>query len=157
VSLCHIIDESIILLQPLLTRNNITLNWDSRSQAHWSVHAEKFRLKQILLNLLSNAIKYNIENGQITILLKELDNHKLQINIIDTGPGLSAEQQLEIFEPFNRAGAESSAIEGTGIGLTISMRLIELMQGKIGVESNTGKGSCFYIILNLASNSPVIE
>lgn len=157
VSISHIVNEAVALVKPLLTQYNVTLNWDSNNKTQWSVIAEKFRLKQILLNLLSNAIKYNISGGQITIQMERHDNHKLRINIIDTGPGLSAGQQLKIFEPFNRAGAESSVIEGTGIGLTISMRLIELMKGNIGVDSKIGKGSCFYIDLDLAEKNDNIK
>ncbi len=143
-----IINESISLVQPLLDEQKIQLVFDGEVQKNWIVLGESFHLKQVFINLLSNAIKYNVPNGKITIKAEANKDH-LRINIIDTGSGLSPEQQQIIFEPFNRAGAEKTSIEGTGIGLTISKRFIELMEGKIGVKSDVGDGCCFFIELKL--------
>ena len=143
-----VINESISLVQPLLDEQKIQLIFDSEIQKNWIVLGESFHLKQVFINLLSNAIKYNVQNGKITIKAEVHKDH-LRINIIDTGLGLSPEQQQIIFEPFNRAGAETTSIEGTGIGLTISKRFMELMDGNIGVKSNVGDGCCFFIDLKL--------
>lgn len=156
VEVCNVINDSVSLIQPLLEKKNIKLTWDSKKQNKWVVLAEKSRLKEIIINLLSNAIKYNVDNGTI-IIDCATHNNNLRVNVIDSGRGLSPEQQQQIFEPFNRAGAEITYFEGTGIGLTISKRLIELMDGEIGVESSIGKGCCFYIELKLAENNLEIK
>lgn len=148
VNISYVVNDSLSLIEPLLKERNIKVVWDSGNQTQYIIQAETNRLKQIIINLLSNAIKYNTENGKITINVVKYDN-RLRLNIIDTGPGLSAEQQEQVFEPFNRAGAETTNTEGTGIGLTISKRLVELMGGEIGVESSLGNGSCFYIKFKL--------
>ena len=118
------------------------------------VYSDKMRVKQILLNLLSNAIKYNREAGNITIECDNVvANHFLRIKVIDTGMGLSKEQMTQVFDPFERLNFEQSTIEGTGIGLNICKLLIHQLGGKIGVESEVGSGSCFWIELAL-NNSP---
>ena len=108
------------------------------------------RFKQIILNLLSNAIKYNSDNGKIIITSSLVENNMLRLSISDTGKGLTQEQQKDIFMPFERLGAEHSDIEGTGLGLAISQNLIKHMDGTIGVESEEGKGSCFWIQIPLS-------
>jgi len=101
----------------------------------------------VLLNLLSNAVKYNSENGNITISCNHTDNQQTRISITDTGPGLSVEQQGHLFKAFNRLGLEGSTIEGTGIGLVITKKIVELMGGNIGVDSQPEEGSTFWIEL----------
>jgi len=119
-----------------------------------SIQGNETRLYQILLNLLSNAIKYNKEGGTATLACKTVKTEQvLHITISDNGPGIPADRQHELFEPFHRLGHEKLAIEGTGIGLTISKHLIELMNGKIGFESTAGVGSCFWVDLPLAEES----
>ncbi len=113
------------------------------------VYADEMRLTQILINLLNNAIKYNRPNGEIEIS-SECTPDMLRVSIRDTGPGLSAEQQALLFEPFQRLGYENSTIEGTGIGLNISRQIIEAMGGRIGVESQEHQGSTFWFTLPLA-------
>ncbi|HEC28453.1 MAG TPA: HAMP domain-containing histidine kinase, partial [Gammaproteobacteria bacterium] len=144
----NVIMESVSLVRPLLEKKNIRLTWDSHKKNNWTISAERFRLKEVIINLLSNAIKYNSNNGEI-IINCEVHDDVLRLNISDTGPGLSAEQQQQIFEPFNRAGAENTSIEGAGIGLTITKRLTHLMGGEIGVISNVGSGCCFFVEFKL--------
>jgi CheY-like chemotaxis protein len=114
------------------------------------VRADRTRLKQVLINLLSNAMKYNRPGGAVELTWRAQPAQRLRISVQDTGNGLSAEQCAELFQPFNRLGQEASTEEGTGIGLVVSKRLVELMGGEIGVESTVGVGSVFWFDLDLA-------
>ncbi|MCK4865045.1 MAG: response regulator [Gammaproteobacteria bacterium] len=108
------------------------------------IHVDRIRFKQILLNLLSNAVKYNVDGGSITIACDIL-NDVLRISVIDTGKGISKEDQNELFKSFSRLGEENGSIEGTGIGLVITKKLVKLMSGQIGVDSELNKGSTFWV------------
>jgi hypothetical protein len=111
------------------------------------VEADAVRLKQVFLNLLSNAVKYNREGGKVSIN-STLDGQGLvSISITDTGLGISMDRLGELFKPFNRLGAEFTSIEGTGIGLVITKRLLDLMQGELEVDSNPGEGSTFPLLI----------
>ena len=132
-----------------LSLENRGLDINNMPKSGIKIHADKTRLKQVLLNLLSNAVKYNSDNGSITIDCKTLDSDKFRISITDTGLGLDDNQLEKLFQPFNRLGAESSDIEGTGIGLIITKNLIKLMNGSIGIQSKPGEGSTFWIDLPL--------
>lgn len=120
-------------------------------------HADPLRIKQVILNLLSNAVKYNIEGGIVTISAEKPDSDTIKINITDTGTGIAKHLQEKIFESFNRLGAESSPIQGTGIGLTISKQLIEQMGGTIGFSSDPNKGSTFWICLPIHATEDKIS
>jgi two-component system, sensor histidine kinase and response regulator len=117
-----------------------------------SIVADRGRLIQVLLNLGSNAIKYNVESGWV-LLTAIPYNDVVRFVVRDTGRGISAERHGEIFEPFNRLGVELSQEEGTGLGLTISRRLMQAMDGKIGFESSVGEGSKFWVELPVASET----
>jgi two-component system, sensor histidine kinase and response regulator len=117
------------------------------------VLADSTRLKQVLLNLLSNAVKYNRDQGELSVVCVNLGG-SVQIRVSDSGAGLSPEQRSRLFVAFERLDADRSAIEGTGIGLALSKRLVELMRGEIGVESSPGSGSTFWVNLPAADNSP---
>jgi len=112
--------------------------------------ADRRRLLQVLHNLLSNAIKYNRPEGRVTIHCSRPDADHVRIAVTDTGPGISAEKQRELFQPFNRLGAEMGEVEGTGIGLLITRQLVELMGGALGLESHPGAGSTFWVDLPVA-------
>jgi PAS domain S-box-containing protein len=114
------------------------------------VIADRTRLKQVFINLLSNAIKYNREGGTVQVQCEAAGQGRLCIRIEDSGSGLSPEQLDHIFQPFERLGQEAGAIEGTGIGLALSKRLVELMGGRIGVHSVVGQGSVFWVELDAA-------
>jgi len=117
--------------------------------------ADPTRCKQILINLISNAIKYNKENGAVTLGSKVVNNNQfLRVEIKDTGHGLSPLQIERLFIPFERLGAEITNIEGTGIGLTLTKELVQLMGGELGVDSTEGVGSCFWFTLPLESKQP---
>ena len=111
------------------------------------VRADRTRVKQVLLNLLSNAIKYNKARGTVEVTCAESSPGRIRVSVKDTGVGLDAGQLAQVFQAFNRLGQETSGIEGTGIGLVVAKRLVELMGGVIGVESKVGEGSVFWFEL----------
>ena len=112
------------------------------------------RLRQILLNLLSNAIKYNCEGGRILVSFEPRPANRLRLNVTDTGPGISPAEIARLFVPFERLEHESGDVEGTGLGLVVSRRIAEVMDGSMGVESEVGQGSTFWIELPLAAPQP---
>ena len=113
------------------------------------VCADRTRLKQVLINLLSNAIRYNRSGGSVEVTVGPASEGRIRISIRDTGDGLTPEMIAQLFQPFNRLGQEGGAEEGTGIGLVVCKRLVELMDGEIGVHSAIGEGSVFWIDLGL--------
>ena len=126
---------------------------DPSPQCAVTVRADRTRLKQVLLNLLSNAVKYNRPHGSVSVVcVAALDASppSLTLRVCDTGAGLTPVQQARLFVPFERLDAEAQRIPGTGIGLALSKRLVELMGGVIGVESAPGSGSTFWIELPVA-------
>ncbi|MDP2874868.1 MAG: ATP-binding protein, partial [Holophaga sp.] len=114
------------------------------------VQADPIRLKQIFVNLLSNAIKFNRVGGTVEVTCTPRTPERIRICVQDTGMGLSPEQLSHLFQPFNRLGQKEDVVEGTGVGLVVSKRLVELMGGTIGVESTVGKGCTFWIELDRA-------
>jgi signal transduction histidine kinase/CheY-like chemotaxis protein len=110
--------------------------------------ADRTRIKQVLINLLFNAVKYNVPNGSVSVECSRPRNDALRISVRDTGQGLAQDQIAQLFKPFNRLGREDGAEEGTGIGLVVTKRLVELMDGAIGVESEVGVGSEFWVELH---------
>jgi PAS domain S-box-containing protein len=145
VEVCPIVDECLALVGLLADKRNIRLSHLTLAGA--MVRADRTRLKQALLNLLSNAIKYNLEGGSVRLDVRPCGEDRLRIRVMDTGPGIPARRLAELFLPFNRLDAEGSDIEGTGIGLTITRRIVEMMGGAVGVESEVGIGSTFWIEL----------
>ncbi|MFC1684294.1 ATP-binding protein [Pseudomonadota bacterium] len=145
----EILAECIRLISPMAENSKITLI-DHASSTHALIVADYTRLKQVILNLLSNAIKYNQPGGSVTIEAPQVIGKHCRLAISDTGVGLSEEQTNQIFEPFTRVSKDTEQIEGTGIGLPITRKLLELMDGRIGVKSAPGKGSTFWFELPLA-------
>ena len=160
VDVDDVIDDCLELIKPLAQDNNITIDWKkggtglpTETQLNWNgkILSDHTRLKQILLNILSNAIKYNSENGKVIISYSLVADKHLLINITDSGSGMSLEQQSQLFQVFNRLGAENTHIEGVGMGLVISKNIAEQMGGHINVESQPGKGTTFQIQMPLAT------
>jgi len=140
-----ILKQSLVLIDSQARANKIKVV-DLVTGNGLFVKADPTRLKQVFLNLLSNAVKYNCENGQIKIECDNIDDQRLRISISDTGLGLSNDAIAKLFTPFERLDADNT-IEGTGIGLVITKRLVEKMNGTIGVESSQDRGSTFWIEL----------
>lgn len=148
VSVSELLAEAVRLVSTLAQQNHIELQSDI--QAGVMVTADRLRLKQIVLNLLSNAIKYNSVNGHVYIKLAEHSN-ATSISIRDEGAGIAGDELDKLFEPFNRLAVSDASIEGAGIGLSISKRLVELMDAEILVESVVGRGSTFTIVFHTGS------
>ncbi|MCW9045859.1 MAG: ATP-binding protein [Alphaproteobacteria bacterium] len=150
INLKTVLNECLLLIKPIADKNNIEIVvGDAFNSALW-IKADQTRIKQCLLNLLSNAVKYNLEDGKIVVDCCEIAEGKIRISVTDTGIGIPEHRLSELFEPFSRLKAESTAVEGTGIGLAITKNLTEMMDGCIGVESFLGQGSTFWIEFPLA-------
>lgn len=145
IKLGETVDDCLAMNQALADKRGIELCNKLGANADSTIFADKLRFKQVLLNLVSNAIKYNRENGTVEIGAKTGNNNQLAIYIRDTGAGLDQQQIDRLFNPFDRAGAENSGVEGTGIGLSISKNLVELMGGNISIESEVNVGSTFWV------------
>jgi PAS domain S-box-containing protein len=147
IDILPIIEECFRLVTGLAAKRNIQISHVVLNNL--AVRGDHTRLKQVILNLLSNAIKYNREGGSVVLELHNTDSDRVRICVKDTGIGIPSEKLIELFQPFNRLNVENSGIEGTGIGLTITKRIVEMMGGTIGVESKVGVGSIFWIELLL--------
>ncbi|MDO8319012.1 MAG: PAS domain S-box protein, partial [Rhodoferax sp.] len=149
LSLPEMLQDCQSMIDPLAQKSDIHLIFPELD-SHYFVNADRTRLKQVLINLLTNAIKYNRAGGSVEVSCNAISEERMQIKVRDTGEGLSTEKLAQLFQPFNRLGQEAGAEEGTGIGLVVSKRLVELMGGEIGADSSVGTGSVFWIELNLA-------
>jgi len=149
VLLADVVAEALPLVEALAREHKVTLD---KPVAAGRVLADRTRLRQVLINLLSNAIKYNRAEGRVSIVSTPEPAHVV-LRISDTGRGMTAEQLVHLFEPFNRLGRENSSIEGTGIGLAIVKALVERMGGEVQVTSRENQGT--EVLLRLPAASPV--
>ena len=140
-----LIDESVKSVLTASQIKNIKLENKIVVESLPKINIDKTRFKQVLINLLSNAIKYNKNGGSVTIDYELFDKNGIRFKVIDTGCGIKASDEMNVFEPFNRLGHEAGVIEGTGIGLNITKKLVELMKGEINFKSSLGEGSEFWI------------
>ncbi len=152
VALQPLVADCLTLLRPQALARRISLSAPTADD-HRQVRADRTRLKQVLLNLLSNAVKYNRDGGSVSVRIED-QGECWRVCVDDSGPGLDADQQSRLFVPFERLDASRSAIEGTGIGLALSRRLMDLMHGRIGVRSEPGRGSSFWVELPKAADKP---
>jgi PAS domain S-box-containing protein len=150
VSLAEVMQECEAMIEPQAQKRGISVTF-TRLETPYFVNADRTRVKQVLINLLSNAIKYNREDGTVTVACTLSSTDTVHISVRDTGAGLVPEQIEQLFQPFNRLGQKTNIEEGTGIGLVVSKRLVELMHGTIGMESTVGEGSVFWFELNRMS------
>jgi PAS domain S-box-containing protein len=141
-----VIQDAIDIIRPLVAERGLALSLPESGQCDVHVWGDYTRLKQVLINLLSNAVKYNRDGGSVTLCCEPGDG-VYRIRVIDTGYGIPAARLDELFQPFNRLGAESGSIEGTGVGLALTRKLVGLMRGEMGVVSREGEGSDFWFEL----------
>jgi PAS domain S-box-containing protein len=145
MSLNEVILECQAMMEPVALKHRVAIRF-CHFEAPCFVHADRRRVKQIVINLLSNAIKYNHPGGSVVMECAVMAAGA-RISVKDTGAGLSTEKLAQLFQPFNRLGEENKGEEGTGIGLVMTKRLVELMGGTIGVTSIVGVGSEFWVEL----------
>ena len=154
VSLDEIMLECQSMIEPQAKKRGLRMRFPHFDRACF-VSADRTRVKQILINLFSNAIKYNQAGGSVVVECAAITPGNIRVSIRDTGAGLPPEKLAQLFQPFNRLGQEASAEEGTGIGLVVTKRLVELMGGSIGVESTVGVGSIFWVEL-ISTAAPAV-
>jgi signal transduction histidine kinase/CheY-like chemotaxis protein len=154
VRLMQVMRESQAMIESQAEHRGIALSF-LPFDTSWHVKADPTRLKQVLINLLSNAIKYNRAHGTVEVKCMASTSHRIRISITDSGAGLPGEMLAQLFQPFNRLGQETGTEEGTGIGLVLTRRLVELMGGTMGVQSTLGIGSEFWFeLMHDAESAP---
>lgn len=141
----RVVRECVQLVQSLAETRAIKVSVDFRKWSNTYIHADSVRLKQVLLNLMSNAIKYNRMGGSVEVVFYMPDDDHMRIGVRDTGVGIPKSKHKEMYQPFNRLGAEGGKIEGSGVGLVITRRLTEMMGGTIDFESREGQGTTFWL------------
>ncbi len=147
VEVGEVLREATDLMAPLAAAAGVTMTVERAEGPERFVKADRQRLKQVLLNLLSNAVKYNRQGGAVTLSCGPARVGVLRIAVTDTGPGIPTERLARLFMPFDRLGAEAGEVEGTGLGLALSRRLVEVMGGSLGVVSLDHRGSTFWVEL----------
>ncbi|MBC8283706.1 MAG: response regulator [Nitrospinae bacterium] len=155
VDIFPIVDNVISISKPMANKNSISLDYQTIPNGNCFAEVDPLRFKQIVLNLISNAIKYNKPNGSIIVSYEKQANDMMRIGIKDTGHGIHDDKKELVFKPFERVDIESQFIEGSGIGLTISKQLANLMKGSIGFDSVFGEGSFFYIDIPISDKIPL--
>jgi signal transduction histidine kinase/CheY-like chemotaxis protein len=150
VSLAEVMVECRAMIESQARKRGLGMTFPQFEIARF-IMADRTRVKQVLINLLFNAIKYNRPQGAVAVECKLVEPGSIRICVRDTGVGLAPEQLAQLFQPFNRLGKEASTEEGTGIGLVVTKRLVELMGGTIGADSVVGEGSVFWVEFPLTS------
>jgi PAS domain S-box-containing protein len=156
VCVADALTEALELMRPLASERSIELSTLASFDNSVFVLADRQRFKQALLNLLTNAVKYTPVSGTVSVSHSANGDQNVRILVHDTGPGIPNEKLQRLFTPFERLGAEQSNVEGTGLGLALSQRLMQAMGGSIGVESIGGKGSTFWLELP-RTKSPLLK
>jgi signal transduction histidine kinase/ActR/RegA family two-component response regulator len=150
VSLAEVMLECRAMIEPQARKRGVGMTFP-RFESPFFVKADRTRVKQVLINLLFNAVKYNKPGGAVAVECTLSPPDSIRISVRDTGAGLAPEQLAQLYQPFNRLGKEAGAEEGTGIGLVVTKRLVELMGGVLGADSAVGVGSVFWIELSLTA------
>jgi signal transduction histidine kinase len=138
------------LMAPLAEKAGVRMVLEMPAQIA-DAYGDELRIRQVLINFLSNAIKYNRDGGNVTVTAYETDTADIRFSVSDTGIGIPPDRREELFQPFQRLGAEHSQVTGSGIGLAYSRNVLEAMGGRLGFTSELGKGSVFWADL------PVVE
>ena len=150
-SLREALERGVVMLKERATKNGVELGL-TVDPSVGIVAADERRVRQVIFNLLSNAVKFTPAGGSVAVASAQL-NGEVHVSVADTGPGIAPEDQQRIFEEFQQTDIGQQQREGTGLGLALSRRLIELHGGKIWVESEVGKGSTFSFTLPVESNA----
>ena len=156
VSMDDIFRDCEAMIGPQAVTRGITLAFPASEKLH-HVSADPTRVKQVMINLLSNAIKYNRPTGSVSVRCSRPEGELVRITVSDTGAGLSPDQLAQLFQPFNRLDQAKGREEGTGIGLVVTRQLVELMGGRVGVDSTVGIGSEFWIELPGAAAAQAVS
>jgi PAS domain S-box-containing protein len=154
VCVADALEEALSLMRPLAAERGIELLTSVPLDQSYYAKADRQRFKQVLLNLLTNAVKYTPLDGKVTVSFSATGSGVMRIVVSDTGVGISSEKLARLFTPFDRLGAEQTAVEGTGLGLALCQRLMHAMHGSIGVDSTPGQGSTFWVEL-ASADSPL--
>ena len=154
LKISELLSDVSILMSPLATERNIHFQMPNPGKCDIHIIADLQRLKQVLLNLMSNALKYNHDAGKVELFCEEHQDGILRINVRDTGPGIAPDNLKRVFEPFERLDADAKGVEGSGVGLALSKALVEAMGGVLGLDSQLGKGSTFWIELPTVERNP---
>lgn len=149
----EVIAESVALVALSASQRRVAVHHDLDSSAGERVMGDAQRLRQVMLNLLTNAIKYNREGGHVDVSVRSADGDRLRLTVRDSGPGIAHDLLPRLFQPFDRLGAERTTVTGTGLGLALSKRLVETMDGSIGVDTEPGKGAAFWVELARATET----
>jgi signal transduction histidine kinase/ActR/RegA family two-component response regulator len=155
MSMTDVLQDCKGMIEPQAAKRGIAMTFPRFDKVFY-IHADRTRVKQVMINLLSNAIKYNASGGSVIVQCVATDTGRVRICVKDTGTGLSADQMAQLFQPFNRLGQQDGGEEGTGIGLVVTRQLLELMGGTIGVESAVGVGTVFWVEFESAQ-APALE
>ncbi len=153
VDIIPILDNVISISMPLAVQRDVSIERQQVSEKSIYAEVDSLRVKQVLLNLVSNAIKYNKPKGSVVVSVEKEKDGKLRLGVRDTGRGIPQDQLNRVFEPFERCGIEFELVEGAGIGLAITKKLVEMMHGTIGFESVVEEGSYFYVDLPLSEKT----
>lgn len=155
MSLTDVLLDCQAMIAPQAQKRGINMAFPQLGGLYF-VHADRTRVKQVMINLLSNAIKYNQSGGSVVVRCADVAEQRVRISVTDSGAGLAPDKLAQLFQPFNRLGQEDSTEEGTGIGLVVTKQLVELMGGTIGVESQVGIGTTFWFEL-AGSSAPTLD
>ncbi|MGQ0520966.1 MAG: ATP-binding protein [Actinomycetota bacterium] len=151
VSLEEVVAEALGMVRPLAAARRVRIPERLTGAGGRHVQADRQRLRQVVVNLLANAVKYNRHDGEVAVVCESPEPGQLRLLVSDTGIGMTQQDLDRLFQPFERLGAEQSGVEGTGLGLVLTKQLVEVMGGVIGVSSEVGSGTSFWVDL------PVID
>ena len=155
VHLGSVLADALSLIRPLADEAEVALIADPSEHSDVHVLADQQRLKQVLINLLSNAVKYNRRGGEVRVHCTALGERRIEVAVADTGSGMTADQLERLFDPFDRLGADTTGIEGTGLGLSLSRGLVEAMGGTIKAESQPQTGTTIRVELDTAQETEI--